>query len=58
MEFTVFSQDTTAYQRRCNHQDREMRKEKQKPSCWVVEQSLPSALLGMEEADYVGTSIS
>lgn len=35
-----------------------MQKEKQKPSCWVVEQSLPSALLGMEEADYIGTSIS
>lgn len=54
MEFTVFSQDTTAYQRSHSHRGRETHKQ----SCWVVEQRLPSALLGMEEADYVGTSIS
>lgn len=31
---------------------------KHKLSCWAVEPRMPSALHGMEEADYAGTSIS
>lgn len=37
---------------------RHTRKEKHKLSCWAVEQRMPSALHGMEETDYAGTSIS
>lgn len=37
---------------------KDVRKEKHKPSCWAVAQRMPSVLHGMEETDYAGTSIS